>query len=298
MLKSKNKKLSVFYSLVICMLVTSSANAQKNGWQFLVSNKSKEQRQINSDFYNRFPGVFVDDVTEDQDVGKLKLNEGQKHQAIAWGLTEAQEKRYVLLMQNKSGSYYKETTLTPVEVLGINARTNKERAYYASLDAKQAFQRIAKEEAFDTAYHKAAVVLKDQFNLEIVNAFDYSKYSPYSYKPLDIQNNDKLMLFVGLTDSVKPVVSSLIDSIILNPTIQLNVYFVGQNVTKDKIFTWAMTQNIPPEMVNAKKITLNLDNGQLQKLNLPKTQRTKETKTPILILVHSGTSKTIDIGRF
>ena len=35
----QNKKLAVFYSLVICILVTSSANA-KDGWQFFACSKS------------------------------------------------------------------------------------------------------------------------------------------------------------------------------------------------------------------------------------------------------------------
>ena len=72
---------------------------------------------------------------------------------------------------------------------------------------------------------------------------------------------------------------------------------MGKNLTKDKIFAWAKAQNIPPEMVDRKEITLNFGDEQFKDLQKEQKEQ-KEAKTPILILIRAGKSILVDTGRF
>jgi integrating conjugative element protein (TIGR03759 family) len=207
-------------------------------------------------------------------------------------------------MRNRSGKYFKNTTLTPVEILGVNARTDEERAQYAVLDAKQEFGKNAKILSFNAAYDRAAMVYKEKLDLPIIRKFNYSKYSPYNYKPVQLRENDKLMLFVKRSENVKPIISYLMSEIESNPSVQLNVYFVDDKknkktkTTKSDIVSWAQAQNIPSTMVNDKLITLNFDHGQYAGVNAKGKITGKNKKTPLLILIHDGQSHIVDTGRF
>ncbi len=275
----------IIISLIAVVTVVYASNT---GW----SLKSGSKKDVNSEFHKRYPRGFKDDITSDQDVAHIKLTKAQKHQALVWQLSEVQEKRYVALMKNRSGFFYAKRDVTPVEVLGFNARTDEERAYYAQLDVQQQFQHLAKYLAFLAEYGKSAKQLKEELSLPIIRKFDYAKFSPYHYKPVDIKPNDKFMLFVSLDNEVRPVVSYLMDEMSKDKTIHLNVYFVGKNLTKDKIEKWAAAQNIPTAWVGKnKKITLDFGNSKFKSLH------TSE-QLPVLVLVRRGKSHFVNTGRF
>lgn len=300
-MQNKNKKLAKSLFIISAVFLITPSYAA-NGWNFFNNKditkkdeKTKTKTKIkNHELYIRGILAFQDDITKDQDLDKLKLTEEEKHQAQVWGLTKEQEKRYTFLMNNKSGTYYKNTKLTPVEILGINAKDDGERNYYAMLDASQEWQKNAKILAFNTAFQKATRQMQNMQGIPIIREFDYTKYSPYSYEPINLQSNDKLMLFIKLNDSVKPIISYLINSITKNPKIQLNIYFIEDGIKeeKEKITQWAKGQNIPFDMVNKKEITLNFGSKQYEEL------KDIKKKTPILTLIRNGKSRLVDTGRF
>lgn len=292
-------------SLILLGIVFSPYVMASNvGWQFSPSN-----RDPNSQFHYRLPMKFHDDITSDQDVVHMKLNKAEKHQAMAWGLGLDEERRYVALMQNRSGYFYGNQSepngssskspgqfslghkATPVEVLGFNARTDTERSKYAAQDAKQQFQYLAKYLSFLSAYEQQAMRLKKALNLPIIRKFDYAKYSPYNYKPVSLKSNDNLMLFVTLSDEVRPIVSSLMASIQKDKSIHLNIYFVGAKATKEGVEAWARSQNILPSLVTSHQITLSFGQEKFASIK-------NHGKTPFLVLVRGGQSKAVDTGRF
>lgn len=283
---------------VVGLLATITCFADGGGWHFKPGNKDP-----NRDFHYRLPQQFQDDVLPGQ-VEKIKLTKADQQQAQSWGLDSSEEKRYLAIMTNRGTQYFKARDLkthagdmivsdnyTPVEVLGINARTDAERRKYAQEQAEQEFQWNAKFLAYNNAYHKTAVTLKDELNLPIIKKFDTTKFSPYSYKPISLKPHDKLMLFVGINDAVRSIISSLMGSITKDPNIQLDVYFVGKNITKTEVQTWAKSQNLIPEMVKDHQITLNFGNDRFSELN---TNR----KPPVLVLVRGAESHFVDTGRF
>ena len=275
------------FILLLSPVVMSVSYASTGGW-----NYKQGQADPNSEYHKRLPLEYKDDITSDQNVETIKLTKGQLHQAQVWGLSSEEEKRYVALMQDKSGFFYGSGAhMSPTEVLGANARSDEERNKYAKKDAQDQFQYLAKYFSYNASYSKAAAAYKEKLNLPVLRPFNTAKFSPYNYQPIDVKGGDKYMLFVGIHDSVRPVVSYFMGVIEKDDTVQLNVYFIENNNTKGSVLDWARSQNIPTEMVIKHDITLNYDNGMFSTL-------AHKEKPPILVRVRSGKSDIIDMGRF
>lgn len=136
-----------------------------------------------------------DDVLPEQEKSTFKLSEEQLHEAKVWGLTESEEKRYVHLMQNKSAVYYKGLDLTPVDILGINARTESERNHFAELGAKQEALKVTKSIAWNNAFYRAYNELFKDVPV-IDEAFDPKPYGPLAYEPISLKTGDALYWFI------------------------------------------------------------------------------------------------------
>lgn len=270
-----------------CLFCTT-AQASFLGWRF-----SPGLKKPNSEFAARAGLAFHDDITPDQDVKKMKLTQAQQHQALVWGLSQDEEKRYVALMQNRSGYYYNQqkNQVSPVEVLGFNARTDQARARYAEMDAKQQFQHTAKYFAYNAAYIKASSELKAKLKLPVLRPFNTAKFSPFNYQPMALKPGDHLVLFTGLQDEVKPITSALIESIERVPNLHLQVYFVGHGITKAQIEHWALAQNIPVNYVTNHQISLNFNQGQWARVNTTR-------HLPVLLLKRGGQTQFVDMERF
>jgi hypothetical protein len=91
-----------------------------------------------------------------------------------WGLNEEEWTRYQKLMQGLNGLWYPK--LTPLEVLGINAKTKEEQQHFAMLVAKEEHDKLARELAFDAAVHDAGLALYS--NEPLIKAFDLSPFNP------------------------------------------------------------------------------------------------------------------------
>lgn len=91
----------------------------------------------------------------------------------------------------------------------------------------------------------------------MVRQFNYKKYSPYGYSPVDLKPNDKLMLFVRAKDAVKSITSILMSLISKTLNTQLNIYLIGNHITRTMIEAGSNNQNIIPNLVQACGITLN-----------------------------------------
>jgi|SRR5579862_1146112 len=95
-----------------------------------------------------------------------------------WGLTDSEWNKYKSLMEGISGRYY--STLTPPEVLGINATALNELMHFAELHAKQEHEKIEKELRFNVAFNEAAKRL--YANEPIIRPFNLAPYASTSNK--------------------------------------------------------------------------------------------------------------------
>ncbi|AOU64453.1 TIGR03759 family integrating conjugative element protein [Legionella pneumophila] len=231
--------------------------------------------------------VNEDDLTSEQDINKITLTDTQLHEAKVWELTTDEEKRYVLLMQNKSKLYYEGLRQTPIDILGLNARNETERNHYAELAAKQEAQKVAKNIAWNNAFYKAYNKLFA--NVPVVGDFDPSPYSPYAHKPVQLSQGDTLYFFIKEQDAVKTILLMLFDAIEQTPNARLHLMLLDMNDTTIQI--WANQHQIPQHLVNGGRITLNHGELSYQSLKVKKS-------LPLLLLSQNGHSSIVDLGRF
>lgn len=229
-----------------------------------------------------------DDVTADQDIKSVKFTEQQIHEAGVWGLTPDEEKRYTLLMQNRSGIYYRGLRQTPIDILGIHARNETERNHFAELAAKQEAQKVSKNIAWNNAFYKAYNKLYE--NIPVVGDFDPTPYSPYAHKPLHLNNGETLYFFIKPDAAVKTVLMLLIEAIDTTPNTRLHVMFLGSDDLSIQL--WANQHQVPQSLVSNGRITLNHGDLNYQSLSITKKS------TPLLLLSKNGASSVVDLGRF
>lgn len=232
--------------------------------------------------------VNDDDITSDQDSNSLKLTEQQLHEAKVWNLTLDEERRYVLLMQNRSGIYYRGLRQTPLDILGINARDEAERAHFAELSAAQEAQKVAKNIAWNNAFHKAYNELFA--NIPVVGDFDPAPYSPYAYQPVHLNSGETLYLFTKQDESLRTVLLTLFDAIANTPNTQLHVMLLDCDDTEIQL--WANKNQIPENLVNSGQLTLNHGEQNYKALKV------KKKTTPLLLLSKNGESSVVDLGKF
>ncbi len=229
-----------------------------------------------------------DDITTDQPLNNVQLTVQQLHEAAVWELTQDEEKRYVLLMQNRSRIFYRGLRQTPLDILGINARTEDERNHFAELAAKQEAQKVSKNIAWNNAFYKAYNKLFE--NVPVVGDFDPKPYSPYAHKPVQLNQGDTLYFFIKPDDAVKSVLMLLIEAIDTTPNTRLNIMLLDSD--ESSIQLWANRHQIPQALVNSSQIILNNGDLNYQSLAIPKKE------TPLLLLAKHGKSNVVDLGRF
>ncbi len=230
----------------------------------------------------------VDDLTLDQDPNKLQLNEQQLHEAKIWDLSLEVEKRYVLLMQNRSKIYYQGLRQTPLDILGLNARNEVERNHFAELAAIQEAQKVSKNIAWNNAFYKAYNKLLA--NVPVVGDFDPSPYSPYAHKPVQINQGETLYLFIKPDDAVKTILMILTEAIENTPDTHLHLMLLDSDDLSIQL--WANKHQIPQHLVRNGRITMNHGEQNYQALKV------KKNTTPLLLLSKNGSSSVVDLGRF
>lgn len=168
-----------------------------------------------------------------------------KKNAQEWGLTTEEWQRYLHLIKGRRGIL--SPGLDPITMLGIEARNEEERRYYAQQLVRLDFQRVEAELAFQR-----------EVNFAWERA--YPDILPVQIAEVHLgQESHRLALFIR-TDCGTPCenkVASLLAS--LRP---LDIYLVGSNGKDETVRTWARKLAIPVERVKAKTVTLNHDRGQ------------------------------------
>jgi len=230
----------------------------------------------------------IDDISDDQNINAAELSNVQIHEAKVWGLTLDEEKRYVQLMQNKSSVYYKGLRQTPIDILGINARSELEREHFAKISAEQEAQKVSKNIAWNNAFYIAYNKLfKD---VPVVGKTDLSRYSPRHYNPVTLKEGDNIYLFIKPTDAVKVILLSLSEALKTTPNTHLHIMLLSSS--DHGMNAWGLQHQLPKEMVASSQISLN--HGELQFHALEKSNK----KTPLLLLARNNSSSIIDLGRF
>lgn len=185
--------------------------------------------------------------------------------AELWGLSSDDWQRYHTLMQGIRGSI-SPSSLSPIEVLGIHARTVDERRRYAEQWAMMMREDAERILAFQHAYDEAQQRLFPQGQL-----IDAVKLAMHQSKTKTAQDGElgptDRVLFFTATDCVAcdAILGRLLARL---PTIDgIDIYLLDvAPADEGRIREWAGSRKIEPIWVHGRRVTLNVDGGALDKL--------------------------------
>lgn len=195
---------------------------------------------------NTKPVNLAAPVFQQSDITELK------RQADAWGLKTEEWQRYQELMDGPLGIY--SPGLDPLTALGIEARNDEERRYYAELQVQAESRRVEKELAYQLAYDEAWKRLYPAL-LPLSDTMDTTTV---------LSSDGRLALFVKDNCPACDVQAKRLES----SGQSFDIYFVDSNNNDTLIRRWATRINIDPQKVLSRAITLNHDSGKWEAIGI------------------------------
>ena len=210
-----------------------------------------------------------------------ELTAVERARAEHWALTPQEWQRYRFLMQGIRGSI-SPTTLSPIEALGIHARTAAERNHFAERWAVLMLEDAERILAFQQAYDAAITRLVGEQPL-----IDRSLLPVKQPSQSPFASTDRVLLFVrpecAACEAVLARLLARLDTIA-----GLDIYLSGLAAGDEQaIREWAVAQGVDPDWVRQRRVTLNFELGVLASMapgevNLPYLLRRRgETLSPL-----------------
>ena len=189
-----------------------------------------------------------------------RLTDSERAQSRQWGLNEADWQRYKTLMQGIRGRL--SPNISPIEALGIHARTDDERRRYAEMWANALREDTERVLAFQQAYDDAWKRLYGNEPL-----IDLSRL-PQRQAATLLQPGDRILFFAASSCAAcAPALEILLAKVQRTPRLGLDVYLVDSGNDDGRVRAWAKEHGIPPELVRNRTVTLNHDSGALARLS-------------------------------
>ena len=178
-----------------------------------------------------------------------------------WQL-DSHELERVEVLRESIRQYVSDRQISPLEILGIHARTDTERNRYARQWAELMIEDAERVLAFQRAYDAAVRdLLADQPLIELAKlpVRDDSKHA--------LLPTDRLATFIRLDCLMcDEVVQRVIRVGRMIAGVDIYVLNLSED-DKSALHAWANRQGIPPLAVHAKQITLNFDDGLLARVH-------------------------------
>lgn len=219
-------------------------------------------------------------------------------QAANWGISLDEYRRYEALMKGMRGSI-SDPRISPIEVLGIHARSPAERQKYAELFAKMMAEDAERILQFQAAYHDSFKRLYP--NLPVIYVDPAANRPPNLKQVLDtapkqptvamlgsgraptssppaqpavsltsltraaqITKGDRLIVFTGANCALCEGVVNQAKAHVPKG-ISVDIYVVGAKTPND-VANYANQIRIDPLLVRAGGVTLNIDNGTMARV--------------------------------
>lgn len=243
------------------------------------------------------------DTGPDLDTSKLQAVEQSTTQQIEsrtsraeqWGLDLTEWQRYESLMQGIRGSV-SPATLSPLEVLGIHARTADERRRYAEQWAVMMRDDTERILAFQRAYDDAQQRLFPNGLLIDANSLASAATNQTATEKLTWQPDDRVLFF---TETHCPRCDAVLERLVshINRFSGIDLYLIDVSVGEEsRIRDWAAAKQINPQWVSDHRMTLNIDAGAFDQVAGHTGQQGQEL--PVLILRREGRLAPLPVSRF
>jgi len=207
---------------------------------------------------NAIETTTVDEQNYSQN--KIKIEQVIKKQ---WNLNQVELDRYQELMKGIRGSLSVKN-ISPLEVLGIHARDDRERKKYALAWAKVMREDTERVLKFQFAYDDATKrLVGNQQMINMVKVNEARRKKNHVDIPGQIKEKDRVLLFVRYEDCSKceNLLSSIKQQMASLKRAQLDIYFFDTVKGKDdkKLREWSLRNGLNRAKLVNGSITLNHD---------------------------------------
>ena len=189
-----------------------------------------------------------------------------KRDADRWGLSVKEWMKYLEIKKGPRGVW--SPNLDPLAMLALEAETDKEMRYYATLYAHMQDIRIQNELKVDRYRREAVQQLYKDRKTFIANLLDKDKKdsNKFMFNNGELRTGDKLLLFVDASLTPKALIQRIQNKVFDVTGLTLDIYLLRIN-TDNEIRTWAKESGVNVKLVRQKKITLNYENNMLDQLS-------------------------------
>lgn len=194
-----------------------------------------------------------------------RLSEEEKSQARQWMLSEEDWSKYKKIMAGPRGIW--SPGLDPITALGVMETDPAERRRYAEIWMRMEAKRAELELAFEVERMSASQQVLG--NRPVV---DNDKWVQ-QWNADQNRRTHEVMLFVDpdCVDSCSRLFEEVLASTGTGEETRLNVYFPG-GTSAEEIGGWAKTVGIDPDIVKARKVTLNFDRGEYARYDISQSE--------------------------
>lgn len=213
------------------------------------------------------------DTTEIERRGSASIEqqETEFRDGAHWALTELEWERVDVLTRGFR-RFVSDERISPLEVLGIHARTEAERRRYARRWAELMIADAERVLAFQNAYDEVVRELVDEQPL-----IDLTQLPKRPSRASELLPSDRLAVFVSM--NCAPC-DALFDRVNRIGRKVAGVDIYAMDLGEDdvvELHQWAQRRGIPPAAVRTQRITLNLDDGLLARVH------PRADKAPVLM---------------
>lgn len=192
---------------------------------------------------------------------QIERDDSQLLDGSHWQL-DTQEWERVESLKSGFRQYVSDRQISPLEVLGIHARTEAERNRYARRWAQLMIEDAERVLAFQRAYDDAVRdLIEDQSLINLTHLPVRESTIPM------LSPSDRIAVFVNLD-------CAMCDEVLARTfragrdVAGVDVYVMDLPVGNDaSLHSWARRQGIPPMAVHTKRVTLNFDDGLLERVH-------------------------------
>lgn len=195
------------------------------------------------------------------------MTQDAQQTAKAWGLSKEDYDRYESIMQGPRGKWSPD--IDPITALGLNARSDAERAKYARMAVKAERARVTQELAFQRAYDEAWKEMypdaqrvnpfttkgKHTGTSQAGNPFGQSASGATTSSVFNTARRPSRMNVVVATAGCADCDSTVKQ--LLSQQVGMDIWVTDADGDDGKIRQWAARVGIPPKRVSSGDITLN-----------------------------------------
>lgn len=225
-----------------------------------------------------------------------------QREATRWGLTTEEYERYLFEMKGLRGKL-SDDSITPYEVLGIQAESSAEQRRYALMyveamaaDTQRVldFSRIV-HQTWQREYGDVSLL-----NVGLINQQrrrNGSKWGPIAEILNPSQITGRLSIFVPIDcGSCRNDIVDIVDQVGAGLLPGADLYVLNAPSDSDRaVRDWARSMQVPIELVSSRKVTLNVDTGEFDVISEQLGQSLPASAMPLIL--HRKSKSEFDIVR-